>query len=69
MASAMPPPSLVSQNMISPQIDRRDTFLTKNMKEYDTNLSSSTKQLVMIAVWYQACFDRSTLIKEGPVLA
>ena len=29
--------------MIHPQIDRRDTFLTKNMKEYDTNLSSNTK--------------------------
>src|SRR5262249_49539753 len=42
MASSMPPPSLVSRNMIHPQIDRRDTFLTKNMKEYDTNLSSNT---------------------------
>src|SRR6266853_2564923 len=45
MASSMPPPSLVSRNMIHPQINRRDTFLTKNMKEYDTNLSSNTKTL------------------------
>src|SRR5262245_56968829 len=43
MASSMPPPSLASRNMIHPQIDRRDAFLTKNMKEYDTNLSSNTK--------------------------
>src|SRR5262245_46099191 len=45
MASSMPPPSLVSRNMIHPQIDRRDAFLTKNMKEYDTNLSSNTKTI------------------------
>jgi hypothetical protein len=31
----------------------------------ESRYEACIKQLVMIAVWYQACFDHSTLSKQG----
>src|SRR5437867_4153379 len=54
MASSMPPPSLVSRNMISSSNRSTPYLSNKNMKEYDTNLSSNTKPALYVtfsSVW------------------